>query len=403
MQTYSYRAKSKNGTELRGVVQAVDRYEAAEKIRTSAPVIMELTEVRDKADNIFTRDIGSNRVDLKNLSVLCNQVAITLRSGITLARCLQMIGEQSEDKMLRKMMLSTAEDVSAGNGVAASMERNCPQLPATFIETISAGEESGNIEHSFDVMAKYYEKAYKNRDKIKSAMAYPIFVICVAIVVLVVVMVMVVPALTQTFRDLGGELPLCTRILIAISDFFAKWWPLMLMIALALIIGVKTYFTTPKGKVVQGKIQLKMPGTGKINVLSGSAEFANTLSMLLKSGLTLNNAIPITARTMTNYVLGKDVDAITPAIEEGRPLGECISKCQYFPPILKEMCSIGEETGELDNTLDVIGDYYSNETDTATSKALAKLEPTMLVILAVFAGFIVISVYLPMFTMYDLF
>ena len=212
MLTFTYRAKSQNGTELRGVVQAVDRYDAAQKIRMNAPMIIELKQVKEKGDSIFTRDIGSNRINTKNLSVLCDQIAITLRSGIPLARCLQMIGSQCEDKILKKMMIATAEDVSAGSSVASSMERNCEQLPATLIETIRAGEQSGNIEHSFEVMSKYYEKTYKNQDKIKSAMSYPIFVICVAVVVLIVVMTMVVPALTQTFRDLGGELPLCTRV-----------------------------------------------------------------------------------------------------------------------------------------------------------------------------------------------
>ncbi len=400
MLTYTYKAKTNEGVELKGVIQAVDDYDAARKIRMNAPIIVELKQVKEKG-NFLTMDIGTGRIDLKNLSVMCSQIAITLRSGIPLARCLSMIGEQTADKTLRKMMISTADDVAAGNGVASSMERNCPKLPSTFTETIRAGEQSGNIEHSFQEMANYYEKSYKNADKIKSAMSYPIFVVCVAIVVLVVVMVMVVPALTSTFADLGGELPLCTKILIAISDFFAKWWILMAIAVIAIVLGLKFYFKTPNGKVTKGVILLKMLSLGKINVLSGSAEFANTLSMLLKSGLTLNNAIPITAKTMTNYVLGQDVESITEKIEEGRPLGECIRACKYFPSILKEMCAIGEETGELDNTLDVIGDYYTNETDTATSKALAKLEPTMLVLLAFFAGFIVISVYMPMFTMYN--
>lgn len=402
MQTYSYKAKSKEGIELKGIVQAVDEYDAATKVRANAPIIIELKPLKEKTDSIWTRDIGGNRVDMKALSVLCNQIAITLRSGIQLARCFQMIGEQCPDKLLKKMMLKSADDVAAGNGVASSMERNCPTLPVTFIETIRAGEESGNIEHSFAEMSKYYEKAYKNVNKVKSAMAYPMFVICVAIVVLVIVMVMVVPALTQTFSDLGGNLPLPTRILIAVSNFFSKWWIILAIIAIALILSVKFYFKTPNGKVVQGKILLKIPGIGNINVLNGSAEFANTLSMLLKSGLTLNNAIPITAKTLTNYVLGQDVDSMTAQIEEGRALGDSIKDCKYFPPILKEMCSIGEETGELDDTLNVIGDYYTSEAEAATAKSLARLEPTMLILLAFFAGFIVISIYLPMFTMYNL-
>ena len=348
MSTFKYKALTKEGMQISGVVQASDQYRAADQIRTTAPVILSLTPVREKGDSFWTRDIGGNRVNLKNLSILCNQIAITLRAGVPIARCLDMIGGQTEDKLLRKIFLKTAEDVAGGAGLANSIRRNGPQLPATLIETIRAGEESGNIERSFEEMAQYYEKQYKTQSKIKSALSYPIFVVCVAIVVLIVVMVVVIPTLTQTFAELGGELPIMTQILISTS------------------------------------------------------EFANTMSMLLSSGLNVDRAIDITAKTLNNSVLRKETESMIARIEEGHPLGECIRDCKNYPRTLQEMCAMGEETGELDSSLKVIGDFYTNEADTATKDALAKLEPTMLVLLAVFAGFIVISIYLPMFTMYNL-
>lgn len=408
MDTYRYKAIDHDGREAKGVVQALDEYDAASKIRNTYPVIISLNKLSAIAgggDSIFSKDlseIGGGKISIKNLSVMCSQIAITLKSGVPLARALRMIGEQTEDKVLRKMLLSTAADVAGGAPLADTMRRNNKNLPNTLIETLRAGEESGNIERSFEQMATYYDKSYRTTDKIKSALSYPIFVVVVAIVVLIVVMVFVIPTLTETFAELGGDLPVMTQIMIAISNFFSDWWILIVAVILACVVGWKLFTRTEKGREVQGRMQLKMPVLGKIHTMNGAAEFANTMAMLLGSGLTVNRAIPITARTLTNYVLGKEVDGITSQIEEGRSLGECMKACEHFPKTLKEMCAIGEETGELDSTLEVIGEFYTNEADTATKNALAKLEPTMLVILAVFAGFIVISIYLPMFTMYNL-
>ena len=401
MATFKYKARTPEGMEVRGVVQASTVLDAANKVRQSAPVIESITEVQE-GKGVLNIDIGGNRLNIKNLSVMCKQIAITLKSGIQLARCLELIGAQTEDKMLRKMLLTCADDVASGSSLSASMERNCPHLPVTFIETIRAGEESGNIDRSFDEMAAYYEKQFKTKDKIKSAMRYPLFVIAIAVVVLIVVMTMVVPSLTNTFDSLGGELPIITVILIDVSHFFEKFWALIGIVIVACVLGIRLYNKTPQGALNHGRFQLKMPVMGKLHRLNAAAQFANTMSMLLQSGLTVDRAVAITAKTMDNAILTKQISEMTGRIEEGRPLGECIRKVEGLPDTLKEMCAIGEETGDLDSTLSVIGDFYASEADTATKDVIAKLEPTMLVFLALFAGFIVIAIYLPMFTMYNL-
>jgi type IV pilus assembly protein PilC len=287
--------------------------------------------------------------------------------------------------------------------MAASFERHGgKQLPITFIETIRAGELSGTLDRSFATLKDYYEKSYKNAEKIKSAMTYPIFVVLVAIVVLIVVMAKVIPALAGTFSSLGGDLPLITQIMIDASNFFAKWYILMLLVVLALVVAYKLYAGTQQGRLVIGKIMLNMPVLGPINVFHGAAQFADTMSAMLQSGLTVNRAVEVTAKVMDNAILQEDVSSMIPKIEEGRSLGDCIRATKDFPDNLKEMCAIGEESGSLDATLTTIADYYHNEEDHATTQAIAKMEPTMMVFLAVFAGFIVISIYLPMFTMYNL-
>ena len=194
-----------------------------------------------------------------------------------------------------------------------------------------------------------------------------------------------------------------TRIMIKTAEFFSKRWLVMLIVAIALFIAWKLFTRTEKGLVFAANLGLTIPVIGKINVLNGSAQFANTLSTMISSGLTLNNAVSVTAKVMDNYLLQRDVNNMIGRIEEGKQLGECIRDCEYFPDTLKDMCSVGEETGELDKTLDVIGDYFTNETERRVQQAITMLEPTLLVVMAIFAGFLVISIYLPMFTMYNLF
>lgn len=383
-----------------GVVEAPDQFAAADKIKETCPIILSIDPVKEKT-SILDMEIGSNKLNMKNLSIACSQIAITLRAGIPLARCLDLIGNQTEDKVVKKFLLNTAEDVAGGASLSASMEKYGKGLPVTFIETIRAGEQTGNIEQSFQQMADYYDKMSKTKDKVKSALSYPIFVVVVAIIVLIVVMAFVIPSLTQTFESLGAELPVITQILISMSKFFQKWWALIALVIVAIVFAWKSYTKTEKGKEVQGRNQLKMPVLGKIHTMSGAADFANTMAMLLNSGITVNNAVEITAKTLSNYIQQQEIENMVGKIEEGKSLGECMKDTTSFPKTLCEMCAIGEESGELSSTLEVIGDFYSHETDTAIKNAISKLEPTMLILLAFFAGFIVIAIYMPMFTMYN--
>ena len=399
MPNFSYKALGRDGKEVRGVLQAESEAAAASRIRENYPILLSISQKKEKKrpddGSLLEMEIGSRRIKTKKLAILCSQFAITLHSGMTVARAMRMLAAQNEDKRIRKIMGAAAEEVAAGSTVASALEKYSDRFPLTFIETIRAGEQSGTLERSFDRLQKFYEKSYKTTEKIKGAMTYPLFVVAIAVVVLIIVM-------ADVFTDLGGTLPLMTRMLIATSHFFAKWWLLMLAVLVFLKIGSQVYGNTPQGRIQKAKIALSLPLVGVINQMNGAAQFANTMSVLLAAGITINQAVDTTAKVMDNALLSEDVRSLREGIERGRSLVECLQGKKYFPPTMVDMCSVGEETGELEETLDNVADYYANEADYRIQRLLALLEPTMLVVLAIFAGIIVVSIYLPIFTMYDL-
>ena len=404
MVTYKYSAMSPDGAKVNGVIEAIDEFAAVERIKATCPVVLSISEVKSADENsILNMEIGSNKVDPKSLSVMCSQFATILSAGVDVASCMEMIGNQTEDKKLKKMLLNSAKDVAQGNYIAASMEKNCPGLPVTFIETVRAGELSGTLEDSFATLQTYFERNYQLKQKVKSALSYPMFVVVVAVIVVIVVMVKVVPTLTQVFGDLGGELPFITVLLINISKFFTKAWPIILLVAIVGFLAFKFYTNTEKGKIWWGKTLLTMPVMGKINTFSGSADFASTMSALLSAGLPVTNALEVTSKVLDNYVLGTETNKLAQKVQTGVKLGDAMRNSGVFPQTLTEMTAIGENTGELEKTLKTVGNYYSQEADYAMSAAISKLEPTLLVFLAAFAGFIVLAIYMPMFTMYNLF
>lgn len=386
---------------MNGVVEAVDEYAAVAQIKTTCSIVLDIKPVKEKK-GILSMEIGKPKVDHKALSVMCSQFSIILKSGVSIDTCMSLISKQVNNKLLKKVLEKSAEDVAKGHSIASSFEKNCPYLPATFIETVRAGEESGTLENSFETLFKYYDKSFKTKQKIKQAMSYPIFVLIVAIIVLAVVMVKVIPTIATTFVELDGEMPAMTRVLINLSEFTREniWW--ITLVILFIVISLKLYFNTEKGRILWNKIKLKTPVIGNIALLSGAGQFANTMTTLLAAGLSVSRSLEVTGKVMDNYLMQQEISRMTGSIEEGKRLGDCMKKSECFPDALTEMCVIGEETGELEMTLETIGTYYDNEAQYATTKAIQKLEPTILILMALFAGFIVIAIYLPMFTMYDL-
>lgn len=404
MPNFSYRARGRDGREIRGTLQAENEASAVSRIRESYPILLSITPLNEKKSlsGLMSMEIGSKRFKTKTLAILCSQFAITLRSGMPIARAMRMLAGQSGDKRLKRVMEEASEKVASGSTVASALEEYSERFPLTFIETIRAGEQSGTLDRSFERLHRFYEKSYRTTEKIKGALTYPIFVIAIAVVVVIIVMAKVIPTIANVFSDLGGELPLLTRMLIGASNFFAKYWILMLGILFLLYMVFRMWGNTEKGKLRKSEFALKLPLAGTINQMNASAQFANTMSVLLAAGITLDQAVETTARVMDNVLFKKEIQSMKAGIEQGRSLTECLQGCSCIPQTMIDMCSVGEETGELEENLENVADYYANEADYRVQKLLAMLEPTLLVCLAIFAGIIVVSIYLPIFTMHDL-
>lgn len=384
---------------MSATIEANDEFEAASRIKLEYPIILKLTQIQSNNK----RHIDLNEpmwVSDKVLSMTASQFAILLRAGMSAARTVEVIADQTADRLMKRILKSAAQDVMAGQTLASSLEKHGKKIPAAFIETVRAGEESGTLEKSFERLGVYYEKAHKMKSKVRGAMMYPAFLAVLAVIVVAVVITVTVPVMSGIITSSGGEIPVPTRILLAISDFLTnRWWVLLVAVAAIAAILISMSFND-KGKKILAVAALKMPVIGRINVMKSAAQFANTVSTLLSAGLPITQCLAITGRVIDNFAVGKIVSGYVAGIETGKSLGSVMKNDPYLPPLLVEMTAVGEESGALEQTLENIGEYFDSETEQASAKALSMLEPAITVGMGIVIGFVVISLYLPMFTMY---
>ena len=266
------------------------------------------------------------------------------------------------------------------------------KLPPTFIETIRSGEESGSLASAFKRLSDFFMTRHKLYAKIKGAMIYPVFVIILAIIVISIVMIKAIPTIANTFLDQGENLPGITMALISCSDFFRKWFWLIAIIILLIAMAMIIYARTREGGMKLSR---------NIERLNIASQFASTMATMLIAGLPLVRAVQITSKTVTNKYVSESIVNVMKNLEQGFSLGECLKRESTLDELLIEMCAMGEQSGSLEETLSSISKYYDYETENAASRALAVLEPAILIFLGFFVGFIVIALYLPMFTMYN--
>ncbi len=402
METFKYAAISHSGEKISGIIEGFNELDAVDRIKQTCDVILKLTPVKQDMGSLMNLEIGGNKLNAKAFTVMCSQFSIILRAGIPIARTVHLIAEKTTDKPLKRILKSVAEDVESGRSVAdAFNDRGGALLPPTFVETIRAGEESGSLDRAFDSMYHLFDKRVKMAAKVRSALAYPIFVLVIAVAVVIVLMVKVVPTFTAIFDSYDAELPLMTRMLIGISEFFQNAWPYILVIGAIIILTFKIVQKTEQGKMWLAKMQLKLPILGNIGLLNGASQFASSMTTMLGAGLPITRAVSITSRTMDNYYISSETGKLVGKLEEGRALGTSMAEAAYMPDILVDMVTVGEETGELEDTMNTISGYYDAELEMATDSAMKKLEPALLVFMAVIAGFIVIAIYMAMFDMYS--
>ena len=398
MTTYKYRGLSPDGAKVSGVIKAYNEYEAVAQLRQTCSVITKIEEVKETRS--LNPDLGKKRIKDKELAIICSQFAIILTSGLPIVKCVEMVAAQAQNKDLRAMLYKVAEDVAGGYSLAQSFENNATRFPATFIETVRAGEQAGTLEICFDRLHKYYDKTAKTKAKIISTLTYPAMVIIVAIIVFIIIMVVAVPMFVSTFRELGTDLPPITKGMIAVSDFLTGYWWVLALLALAFFIGRLLLKRDPRGRMWLAKNKLTRSPLKRLHTMSAASQFASTMATMLTAGLPLVKCLEVTANVIGNDMVAVATRKTRQGVEQGRGLAECMDESPYFPKMLTEMTGVGEHSGNLEETLTVIAEYFDNEVDVTTTRLLSLLEPCITIGLAILTVALLLGVYLPLFSMY---
>jgi type IV pilus assembly protein PilC len=399
MATFAYVGRSKSGSVKKGELVAKSREEAVEQLRKQSVVVTSLNEQAAKEG--FSLSFGSGLTD-KDLVVFTRQFGTMINAGLPLIQCLEILSTQSENAALRKSIGEVKVQVEGGSTFSDALRRHPKIFDDLYINMVHAGEVGGLLDTILNRLSKHIEKAMKLKAQIKSAMVYPAAICGIAVIVITVLMIWVIPVFEKMFREMSNgkmALPGPTQLVIDMSNFVQGNWYIILGVIIATVIGVKKYYATTQGRLAIDKLTLKVPVFGDLIRKASVAKFTRTLGTLLSSGVPLLEALTICAKTSGNKVVeGALLDARV-SISGGKTISEPLTKSGTFPKMVTHMIAVGESTGALDNMLGKIADFYEDEVDQAVTSLTALLEPMMMVFLGVTIGFIVIAMYLPIFSM----
>ncbi len=397
MANFRYQIIDSKGKMSEGIVEAATIGEASRKLKQDGKYIASLS--LDKGRGLANMEIGSPKLKTKDLVIISRQLASLLSAGITVVRSLDMLYQQLESKKAKKCIGDIYESVQSGRSLSEAFSEQRGIIPNIMISMIAAGEESGRLDEIMERLADHFAKEAKLKNKISSAMVYPKILAGLTLVISVSLLTFLVPKIGDTIKELGGELPGLTQFLLDFSDSLVHFWYIYLAVAGLLVYGFKLWKSSDKGSEQWATIMLRMPIVGKATRMNASARFTRTVSTLLKSGISVLQAVEITERSLDNVILQKRLAESRVEIRKGTSLSRAIRDIKEFPPMIYAMVSIGEESGTLDMILEKAAEYFEDEADAATQKMVSALEPVMIIIMAIIVGLVVGGIGLPIFTM----
>lgn len=395
MAQYNYKAMDKNGKAKKGSIEAINPEKAKEKLKSEGLIVQEIKE-----QGVAKAGRGKKVKD-KDLAVFCKQFASVLNAGVTIISALEMMSEQLENKTLQRALQEAQAYVQKGGTLADAFKLNPKVFPPIMINMTAAGEMSGNLEICFERLTTHFETANALHSKVKGAVTYPIVILIVVVAVVTVLLVGVIPQFSQMFDDLGSELPAATQMLVNLSNFLQHKGYIVVIAVVALIFGLKAFGKTEAGSLMYAKIGMKAPLFGNLTIKSAAATFSRTMATLMASGISLIDAVEQVAKMINNRIIREALLDAKTQIAKGVPLSKPLRDCGIFPAMLPQMTRIGEETGNIEDMMDKVADYYEMEVNDATDALTAAMEPMIIVIMGVVVGGIVMAIYSPMLSMYD--
>lgn len=399
MPGYSYVAVDSRGKEKRGRMDAENREEVVRQLKNDGLIPVSIRE-----QGVLNKEIDfsiGKKVKPRDLSVFCRQFVSITQAGVPMKEALQMLTEQTENKYLKQAVANVLANVEKGNTLADSMAAEKDIFPDIMVHMVEAGESSGSLDTSFARMAVHFEKEAKLKATIRKATIYPIILIFAVIGVIAVMLLFVIPIFIDMFADLDVEMPALTMGVMNLSKWTAGHWYVILAVIVAVILAYQAIYRTDQGRLKIDLIKMKIPLLGKLNVKSTCAQFARTMSTLMAAGVPTIDCLETVAKIVKNIHYKNALMKAREEVMKGIPLSEPLETSGIFPPMVYHMTSIGEDTGNMEDMLTKLADYYDEEVEITTQSVLAAMEPLIIVFMALIVGTLVIAVIMPIGTMYE--
>ena len=401
METFSYTAVGADGKEKKGSIVAETREDAARSLKDQGLLPMSIGK-QSALDKDINFSFGKKKgVKVRDLSVFCRQISSIIKAGVNVINALSMMSEQTENKKLKAAIRNVQSNVEKGETLSSAMRSEGDIFPSLLVSMVAAGEASGSLETAIERMAIQFEKDAKISGMVKKAMIYPIILIVVMIGVVIAMMMFVIPNFMDMFEGLDAEMPFMTVMVINMSNFILdKWW-LLILIVVGIVFAYKSYYKTDAGRHVIDRIKIKIPVFGVLTVKTACARFSRIMSTLLSAGMPMISAIEIAAGTMDNVLFKDALQKVRSGVALGMGFSQQIGVTRLFPAMLVHMVGIGEETGNIEDMLTNVANYYDEEVELATQSVTALMEPMIIIVMAVVVGALVLAIYQPMITLYS--
>ncbi|MEX1178147.1 MAG: type II secretion system F family protein [Nitriliruptor sp.] len=400
---FDYQVRDRSGKMITGQLEADNQAAVAAKLRSMGYAPVSIDEVKTSGMQTEIKMPFGGKVKLKDLAIFSRQFATMIGSGLALIRALSILAEQTENDKLREAIVEIREDIQRGQSLSVAIAKHDKVFPKLYVAMVRAGETAGMLDEVLIRVAVMLEADVKLRSKIKSAMTYPVIVFIMAILLSTVMLIFIVPTFAAMFDDLGGELPLMTKMLVSMSNFVVSPLGVVTYIIVPTVLwqAYKRIRATEKGRYTLDVIKLKLPVFGLLFHKIALTRFARNLSTLLAAGVPILQAFEITADTVNSGPISDAVKDVQDSVRQGESIAVPLGKHEIFPPMVVQMIAVGEETGNIDGMLEKVADFYDTEVEAMTESLTALMEPLMIGVIGGIVGGMVIALYMPMFKIFE--
>ncbi len=399
--SYAYKVKDRSGQVANGVIEGDSISTVVGKLRQMGYTVINVNE-RSASKGTASLQFFKKKVKTKDITVFSRQFATMISSGLSLTKSLNILAEQTENSTFAEVLVKLQKDVEAGQSLSEALASRPDVFNSLFINMVKAGETGGVLDEVLLRVAEHFEKDTVLKSKIKSAMAYPLIMFIMSMLIVFAMITFIVPVFVNMFAQLGGDLPLPTLILVFASNAIRSFWYVFIGLIMAIRFAVKNYKKTPQGKFFFDTMKLKLPVFGVLNTKMAVARFTRTFGTLVSSGVPILQGLDIVSETANSEVISRAVKEARISIKEGETIAKPLAKSAVFPPMVVQMIAVGEETGQLDEMLTKIADFYDQEVTAMVEGLTSLIEPLMIGAMGFVIGGIIISLYLPMFKLITL-